>query len=260
MAPLSQDRFYTAIEAGAAGLATLVGEQDEGLPIPTCPEWTLRQLATHVGRAHRFAAQIIRTRATAPIPWREVPDGRFPDGPAERQEWLRAGAAQLVEAVEDAGSEPVWSFTGMTPVRFWARRMAHETLVHRADAQLAAGLDPELSLNPELAADGIDEWLALMSGPLDGGSDPRAQALAEGAVLHVHATDSGLDGSGEWLVRNGPGGVSVESGHAKGDAAITGPAASLLLVLLRRRLATDPAVTVYGDVGVLSRWLDRTRF
>jgi hypothetical protein len=41
--------------------------------------------------------------------------------------------------VREADSYLVWSFTGPTPASFWIRRMAHETLVHQADAQLAAG-------------------------------------------------------------------------------------------------------------------------
>jgi uncharacterized protein (TIGR03083 family) len=260
MAPLSQDRFCAAIEASAGGLATLVGEHDESLPIPTCPDWTLRQLATHVGRVHRWTAEIIRTRAAEAIPFREVPDGKFPDSRAERQVWLQAGAARLVDAVRAAGGDLAWSFTGMVPAGFWARRMAHETVMHRADAQLAAGRSPEPDIDAELAADAIDEWLALMSGPLDGGADPRAAALPAGAVLHVHATDDGLGDLGEWLIRHGPGGVTVEPGHAKGDAAISGPAASLLLVLLRRRPVSNAPVTVYGDAGVVAGWLDRTRF
>ena len=57
-----------------------------------------------------------------------------------------------------------WSFTGPTPAGFWIRRMAHETLVHRADAQLAAGAEPEPVIEAEIAADAIDEWLMLVTG------------------------------------------------------------------------------------------------
>jgi uncharacterized protein (TIGR03083 family) len=260
MPQLSSDRLNHALEAGAGALAAIVSQHDQSLPVPTCPDWTLRQLATHVGRAHRWAAEITRTRSAEAIGFRQVPDGRFPDDTAEQDVWLRTGAQRLVGAVREAGRDVVWSFTGLVPAGFWLRRMAHETLVHLADAQLAAGQDPEPGIVPALAADAIDEWLRLMSGPLGGDSDPRADALAAGAALHVHATDDGLDGQGEWLVRHGPDGVTVESGHGKADAALSGPAGSLLLVLMRRRPATAPEVTVSGDASVLSGWLDRTRF
>ena len=53
MPQLSADRYVAEIEASTAGLAEILAEYDLSLPIPTCPEWTLRQLVTHVGRAHR---------------------------------------------------------------------------------------------------------------------------------------------------------------------------------------------------------------
>jgi hypothetical protein len=111
-----------------------------------------------------------------------------------------------------------------------------------------------------MAADAIDEWLTVLSGPIYGRPDPRAAALPEGRVLHVHATDDGLAGSGEWLISHEPGGVTVRPGHGKGDAALTGPAARLLLVLIRRAPADDPAVTVFGDGALLTRWLAETSF
>jgi uncharacterized protein (TIGR03083 family) len=143
MPQLNADRYVAEIGASTAGLAEILAEYDQSLPIPTCPEWTLRQLVTHVGRAHRWAAEITRTRSDAFIPFREVPDGKLPDDRAEQRAWLQAGAARIVDAVREAGSDLVWSFTGPVPAGFWIRRMAHETLVHRADAQLAAGAEPE---------------------------------------------------------------------------------------------------------------------
>lgn len=259
MPQLNADRYAVEIEASTAGLAEILAGHDQSLPIPTCPEWTLRQLVTHVGRAHRWAAEITRTRSDAPIPFREVPDGKLPDGRAEQCAWLRAGAARVVDAARDAGIDLVWSFTGPTPAGFWLRRMTHETLVHRADAQLAAGADPEPVITAEVAADAIDEWLMLLAGGL-GGADERAKALPAGAGLHIHATDDGLGGRGEWMIRHAAGGLTVESGHGKGDAALTGPAASLLLVLMRRRPLSDPAVTVYGDSAVVEGWLASTAF
>jgi uncharacterized protein (TIGR03083 family) len=260
MPQLTADRYAAEIEASTAGLAEILAEHDQALPIPTCPEWTLRQLVTHVGRAHRWAAEITRTRSDALIPFRAVPDGKLPDDPAEQPAWLRAGAARIVDAVREAGGAVVWSFMGPLPAGFWLRRMAHETLVHRADAQLAAGAQPELAIDADVAADAIDEWLMLLTGGFAGNADARAEALPAGAALHVHATDDGLGGRGEWMIRNDAGGLTVEPGHGKGDAAITGPAVSLLLVLMRRRPVADPAVTVHGDSAVVDGWLASAAF
>jgi uncharacterized protein (TIGR03083 family) len=260
MPQLSADRYFAEIEASTAGLAEILAEHDQSLPIPTCPEWTLRQLVTHVGRAHRWAAEITRTRSDVFIPFREVPDGKLPNDRAEQPAWLRAGAARIVDAVREAGSDLVWSFTGPAPARFWIRRMAHETLVHRADAQLAADAEPEPVIEAEVAADAIDEWLTLLTRGILGNNDEPTKALPAGAALHIHTTDDGIGSRGEWMIRHDAGSLTVEPGHGKGDAALTGPAASLLLVLMRRRPVPDPAVTVYGDSAVVDAWLASTAF
>jgi uncharacterized protein (TIGR03083 family) len=254
--PITADRWYAEIEASTETLAEIVHGADLTRTVPTCPEWTLRQLATHVGRAHRWAAEIVSTRSAEFIPFRQVPDGRIPDDPALHAPWLRAGAERLIQAVREAGSDPVWTFTGPRPASFWARRMAHETAVHRADAEIAVGRQPEVEA--DIAVDGIDEWLDSTSGgPAD---DERAGALPDGAVLHVHATDEGLDGAGEWLVHREGSELTVQPGHGKGDVALRGPASRLLLVLLRRVPPDDPQVEVLGDPALLTGWLAGTPF
>jgi uncharacterized protein (TIGR03083 family) len=248
------DRLLGEVVSSTATLAEIAGSGDPAARVPTCPDWTLRQLITHVGRAQRWATAIVTTQATEPIPFREVPDGRLPDDPAERPDWLRRGASALGDAVRTAGTGPVWTHFGMGPASYWARRMAHETAVHRADGQLTVGERPVI--DPVIAADGIDEWLGLNSGGPDepGGK----QALPAGKVLHLHVTDDGIDG--EWLIRRDPDGISVRAGHGKGDAALRGPASELLLVLVRRLPVDDPAVEIIGDHTLVDGWLAATPF
>jgi uncharacterized protein (TIGR03083 family) len=254
---IDTERLLAEITSSTGTLADITGRADPAAQVPTCPDWTLRQLVTHVGRAHRWAATIVATQSAGPIPFREVPDGRLPDDPAERPGWLRRGAAQLAESVRGAGNGPVWTFLGPGPASYWARRMAHETAVHRADGQIAVGERPVI--DPVIAADGIDEWLGLLSAEGDGEQAGRLAALPEGTVLHIHATDEGLDG--EWLIRgDGPGGITVAAGHGKGDAAARGPASALLLMLLRRLPADDTQVEVIGDRALLDSWLAATPF
>lgn len=253
MAQLRPERYDAQIEASTAAIAGLVDGGDLALPIPTCPEWTLRHLATHVGRAHRWAGTIAGTRSAEFIPFRQVPDGRFPDDAAAQPAWLTDGARRAVAAIRDAGQDPVWTFGVLGPASFWGRRMCHETVVHAVDAQLAAGQQPVIPA--DVAADAIDEWFTVITTPGTGDADWRAEALPEGRVLHVHATDDGLNGAGEWLVSHEPDGVAARPGHGEGDVALTGPADRLLLVLARRLPPDDPAVTVHGDATVLARWL-----
>ena len=254
--------FYAEINGSTATLAGLINGADLTQGVPSCPDWTLRQLATHVGRAHRWAAEIVATRSAEFIPFRAVPNGRLPDDPIRHVGWLSEGAERLVAALREAGTDPVWAFGRLRPASFWARRMAHETAVHRADAEIAAGRAPVIDAG--IAVDGIDEWLTLENQQsedlLDGGQDSRLGALADGELLHIHATDEGLGETGEWLVRSTGDRITVTRGHSKGDAAIRGPASALLLVLVRRLAPDDAPVQIIGDRAVLERWLAATPF
>jgi len=248
------DRFFAELRGCTAELARII-DGDLERPVPTCPGWTFRQLATHLGRGHRWAAQMVATRAATPIPMREVADGKLPQDPAQHASWLNVGAGQVIEADTAAGSDPVWTPAGIGPASFWARRRAHEAAVHLADAQLAAGLDVDLA--PEFAADGVDEWLRIAVG-LAGAQVPDLRG--DGQSLHFHATDPGLSGTGEWLVTRTPSGVTVTCGHGKADVAVRGPAASLLLILTRRLPPSDPAIQILGEQDLLTHWLQHTPF
>jgi uncharacterized protein (TIGR03083 family) len=250
------DRFFTELRACTAELGRIIDGDLDRL-VPTCPGWTFKQLATHVGRGHRWAAQIVATRASAPASTRDVPNGRMPDDPSQHQAWLAESADLVADAVTAVGDEPVWTFTGPRPARWWARRRAHEVAVHLADAQLAVGRDVDLA--PAFAADGVDEWLGLVMAST--ANPDQARALGgDGQTLHFHATDPGLDGMGEWLVTRTPSGIAVERGHAKADVAVRAPAARLLLLLTRRLPAGDPGVEVFGEQALLTHWLEHTPF
>lgn len=253
MPTLPAELYYAEIDASTAALAAMIDYADPVMPIPSCPAWTLKQLVTHLGRTQRWAGEIVATRSAEFIEFSAVPDGKLPEDPAARGRWLTVGAGKLIDTLRAAGYAEVWTFGSLRQANFWARRMAHEAMVHNADAALAAG--DAVSLVPELAADAIDEWLTVLSGPLHGRPDPRLDALQAGTSLHVHATDAELDGTGEWLVTHSDDGIQVTNGHAKADAALTGPAADVLLVLLGRRPATDESVQVFGDSQVLDDWL-----
>jgi uncharacterized protein (TIGR03083 family) len=253
-APGEDDRHSAWLRACTAELARII-DGDLDREVPTCPGWAFRQLAIHVGRGHRWAAQIAATRATAPVPMREVADGKLPEDPARHASWLNAGADQVIEAVGAANGDLVWTMTGMRPAAFWLRRRAHEAAVHLADAQLAAGRDVDLL--PDLAADGVDEWLGLIAA---GTSGPASELRGDGQSLHFHATDPGLSGTGEWLITHTPSGITVQHGHGKADVAVRGPAADLLLVLTRRLPPSAPGVGIFGEQALLTHWLQHTPF
>ena len=259
MPTLPADLYYAEIAASTATLAAVVDSADPDLAIPTCPDWTLRQLATHLGRAQRWATEIVAARSDKFIEFRSVPDGKLPADKTEHGRWLTAGAARLVGTLRDAGDDRVWTFGTMSPASYWARRMSHEVMVHSADAHIAVGAP--IAMPAELAADAIDEWLIVMGPLLADQPDRRLAALPPGRSLRVQATDQDLAVPGEWLITHPDGqGLRVSQEPGEADATLSGHAADVLLVLVGRRPASDKAVNITGDQELLTSWLKETPF
>ena len=259
MAALHNDRYLDALTAQSTLFAEALHAADLQQQVPTCPDWTMHRLAEHVGHVHRWVTAIITRRITAPVRRSEL---ALPAAPADRdglKGWLLEGAGELVDTIRAAGPQTVvWSWTDDHSVGFWARRMAHETAVHRVDAELTLGR--EFAVDADLAADAISEWLDLLCSAKAVDAQPElAQLRGEGQVLHLHSTDPGLGEAGEWIVRRTPSGPVWEHGHAKGDVAVRGAALHLMLVFLRRVAPAEAPVTVLGDEGVLHHWLEHTR-
>jgi uncharacterized protein (TIGR03083 family) len=226
----------------------LFTDADESTPVPTCPGWTLRQLFRHVGRGDRWAAQIIDDRLTDYLDPREVRNGKPPDDAAGAIDWLHGGARGIVDAVDRVGADTaVWTFLGPRPAAWWIRRRLHEATVHGADAAIALGTDYRLS--PELAADGLTEWLERVVA--EAGSP-----LAAGQTMHLHADDSGDD----WLLRGGEKALTLSHEPADATAKVSGPASGLLLATVRRRSSGEAGLTIDGDAGIWQTWLDGTPF
>ncbi|MFC5721580.1 maleylpyruvate isomerase family mycothiol-dependent enzyme [Streptomyces gamaensis] len=208
--------------------------------VPTCPRWRVRELLSHTGRVHRWAARYVTESRTAPEP---LPDDPGLDGGA-LVSWYRDGHRALVEALTaaEAGLE-CWTFLDApSPRAFWARRQAHETTVHRADAEaaLGAGLSP---VDPGFAADGLDELLAFHA--LEAGK----VRAAPPRTLRLRATDSGA----VWTVRLSDAPPRVErTDRGAADCELSGTASELYLTAWNRLPQTS--VTVAGDAAVARLW------
>src|SRR5258708_31603238 len=95
MSPVPVEQHYAELVAATTALAALVDHADPDLAVPACPGCTLRQLATHVGRAHRWAGEIVLTSSAEFIEFRPVPGGRLPDDQARPGPWLIRGPRRL---------------------------------------------------------------------------------------------------------------------------------------------------------------------
>ena len=111
----------------------------------------------HVGRGDRWCAHIVAERSGDYIDPRAVP-GASPDWPGRRNRVAAGRSARAARCGEGDGSPDAGgTFLGPRPAQWWIRRRLHETAVHRADAALALGAG--FDLDPDLAADGITEYL-----------------------------------------------------------------------------------------------------
>ena len=172
---LDSSRFIVAASSGAASMDA---------PVPTCPDWDVAQLVSHLGFIYSRLALVVSAQLIEPPQRSELP--AIPDGP-ERLGWFAEQRTAMIAALSIADEDAkVWNWTGDSPgpTSFWIRRMAHETLIHRVDMELARGSTPAES-DPDVATDTVTEFFELFY--------PRFEAHLLGSPLggslHLHATD-----------------------------------------------------------------------
>lgn len=259
---LDHDRYCAEVLAEADRFRQTVRGADLTATVPTCPDWTLEDLVRHVGGAYRWAAMTVRTRATEMVSYEAVPDAKGPsaDDPAALDAWLDEGARLAAEAMREAGPDaPVWSWAPGQPSGFWPRRMTHETIIHRADAAATTGA--AFPLDPEVAADTIEEWSQLMClVPVLRPDHPLNNLLGSDRTLRLHATDTPPGAPADWLLDFT--GTTPAYRHSTEPATTTlqGPAADLLRVYYRRLPVDTPGIEVTGDRAFLDEWLGMAVF
>jgi uncharacterized protein (TIGR03083 family) len=245
---MNSEDYLNAIERECSELSIAL-QNGATRDVPSCPGWRVADLAVHLGVIHRWATEMVRSRASKPLREREKLFGVDPDDPA-LVEWFELGARGLVGVLRSTPADtPVWSWTPEQSVGFWTRRQANEAAVHRWDAQNALGAPAPAPapIDSTLAADGIDEWLSVFAVSRSRQTSTR---IGLGESYHFHCTDE----QGEWVVRFEGSDIDVKSEHVKADVALRGGASDLLLFLWRRRSAET--LEVLGDASLLERWTE----
>ncbi|BCJ48033.1 hypothetical protein GCM10010168_23920 [Actinoplanes ianthinogenes] len=241
---LAPERYLAAMESETARLAAVIGGRDPGESVPACPEWTLRDLVTHVGTGHRLAAGVVEREARTSPGYELIP---APDAVRQWPDWLVSGSERLRRAVAEHGfGTEVWTWSPRyRTAGFWLRRMLHDLVIHRFDA--TPGDDFEI--DGDLAADGVADMLLCIE-TLSRSGARMAGVRGSGETLLF------TDGDRSWQVTLTPDGATWRDGDGPADVVCRAPAAQLLLMLNRRR-APGP---VDGDRELLARWREHTRF
>ena len=240
--------------------------------VPACPGWRVRDLLKHLGYVHRWAAGYVGQQRAARVSGSSEQE-ILSAGPGDESlaGWFREGHAALVSTLAAAGPDlTCWTFLDApSPLVFWARRQAHETAIHRVDAEQAAGAagagQAAPPFAPGFAVDGIDE---LIMGFL-GRTARRGSWSGPLGSVGVHTADR--DGPpARWLMSASPGGfeVSRDAGGPAGagspasaggpaDCEVTGPAADLYLLLWNRRDGSGLGIT--GDPRLLAQFCEHAK-
>ncbi|MEU9704060.1 maleylpyruvate isomerase family mycothiol-dependent enzyme [Streptomyces sp. NPDC047981] len=248
---MTVDEHIAAVDTAGRALTDAAAAAGPDAVVATCPGWRVRDLLRHTAMVHRWATGFVAEGYTSYRPGDAEPEL---DG-AELLAHFRAGHARLVAALRAApASLECWTFLpGASPLAFWARRQAHETTVHRVDAESAlpahGATHGAAPVDTALAVDGIDELLCSFHA-----RERSRVRTPEPRVLRVRATDTG----DVWTVRLSPEAPVTERGGAEAavgtaaDCELGGPADRLYLTLWNR--LPHGAVTVTGDASLARLW------
>jgi uncharacterized protein (TIGR03083 family) len=206
--------------------------------VPTCPEWTGDDLLWHVaGSVFTFWTEVVRLRDIAAV--EAVPDPERPSGHDALLDFWARRRDDMIEALRGVDdTEPMWTWSSDHTAGFVKRRMAHELLIHRVDAELTVG--DRSPIDTMLASDGVDEVLRHFFGnhpdwaSWDGGAP-------DGPVGRAVAADT----DAEWAFQLGSlSGTDPDGKHYEAEPALALHPADPL-----------PSFTVRAQAADLDLWL-----
>jgi uncharacterized protein (TIGR03083 family) len=247
---LTHEDHCVALEAGFTAFATTIRGADPQTPVPSCDPWLMRDLVWHVGALYHWVSTIVGGS------WQERPPVRASDFPApesaaEHPQWILDSGTAVVKILRDADPEaPVWSWGADRHIRFWPRRMRHETAIHRVDAGLALGR--QVIVDDATALDGIDEFLTNL--PMARWSPGVAELRGDGRRLALRATDAGT----AWAITLEPEGFSWSRADGPAAVVVDGAAADLYTFLWGRLPASDGRLAITGDRDLVEFWVSHT--
>jgi len=226
---MEYEGFVEQVRADGQKLADAADGNIEA-DVPSCPGWQVRDLVAHIAQVYEHKIECTRL-GKAPDPW----PPEWPQA-ADPVPWFRDAHARLLDMFEanEASSRSATWWPADQTVGFWARRMAHETAVHRVDAELARGA--ATPVDASLATDGVDEILHIM---LAGDWLEDADDEMKGQRVAIET------GGRAWQVVLDREAMTVLDGDGTADATLSGSPSDVLLWLWGRE--PDDRVEMSGD-------------
>lgn len=233
------------VEDRSAALRDCVASSaDLDVRVPSCPDWSLRDLVAHLTEVQRFWAAAVAAGPSGKPP-APVPASVDDTLPADLLERSAAATRELVATLRAAGpGTGCWAWWGSSDIPMTsgsvARHQVQEAAVHAFDAQLATGT-PQ-SVPTVVAIDGIAEFIGISHGTA--GPWPH-----EPARIGLYAAE------GEsWVLDLTASGAHVLGGRPATATGLHGSASDLLLTL-HGRLSPD-SLRIQGDRAVVENLLN----
>ena len=249
------DAYVSTVAAEGQAFAAAARLADWDTAVPAGPGWDVRTLVRHLSEIHLWAASNVALRPGAKLDLDDHSDLTvcWPDlavfWPDDNDliDWYLTTNATLVDALTSAPADVAAEtfLPAPSPLAMWARRQAHETAIHRFDAEAATGTTNDF--DPAFAADGVSELLYAFYEDVPR-SEARAISLDRDHTMRIHAHDTGDD----WYMTMGRRSIRRGDPGAPIDLTLTGTASDLYLALWNR--GTDSAITAVGDRGLLELW------
>jgi uncharacterized protein (TIGR03083 family) len=217
---LAFEQIIDTIAAESRHLSDAVESLDLEARVPSCPEWSVRDLAHHIGEVQWYWGENVRAHNADERSGAELT--ALPED-SDLLSWLGWCTYSLLGALREAGRDaPCWAWWP-SPHTSGAvgRHQAQEAAVHRWDAEGVTGRSAPLP--PSLASDGVPEFVEIMIG-------------SDLSVLPGAVTLTAVDTGASWRVA----GAAAESSHRVSE--LRASASDLVLMLYRRLPVPDEAV------------------
>ncbi|GAA1239298.1 maleylpyruvate isomerase family mycothiol-dependent enzyme [Kitasatospora nipponensis] len=237
--------------------AAIAAAPDLDVTVPTCPEWTLIDLAQHLGEGRRAWAATVAAGPDATA--KAAPLGEA-TAPREREallEWLAGSTRLLLDALRQAGPDRgCWAWWGKSQSPLTcaavARRQLHEIAVHTYDAQLTVGAPQPLP--EQVALDGVEEFLTTVCTTTE--AWPHAPAVADYHVTEGRSWRNSLSADGARLDRlPAPGTGPADDGIPDVVRAGARGTANALVLAFYDRIPLD-SLELDGDRGLFDQLVE----